>query len=274
MQYFQVAMLASGSKGNATVINAGEQYFLIDMGLSCRELVARLKRVHLEPAQLTAVFITHEHSDHIKGLATFSKKYAVPLYSSAKTWRAILAKEKSINRSSCHIIDTKVSYNNIEVKSFEIPHDASDPHGYMFENRAIGAKCTYVTDTGFVTDTVRQAVEGAELLILEANHDVEMLKNGSYPAPLKQRILSTRGHLSNDSAGWLLAQMQQLPQNVFLAHLSEENNRPELALQTVQAVLTQAGNEQNINIYVASQHEVVSNFAPQESNIFGEAMKE
>lgn len=267
MSYFQVAMLASGSKGNAAVIRAGNSYFLVDMGLSCRELVARLKNINLKPEQLHAIFITHEHIDHVRGMGTFTKKYAIPIYSSEKTWRAILNKDKNINRLTCHIIDTNIGYNNIKISSFPIPHDASDPHGYIFEDTDSGCKCTYLTDTGFVTDTVREAAEGAELLILEANHDVEMLKNGRYPAQLKQRILSTRGHMSNESAGWLLAGLKKAPENVFLAHLSEENNRPSLALDTVKNILAQVGKEQNINIQVASQYEVVGNFVLQE-NLF------
>lgn len=268
MSSFQIAMLASGSKGNAAVIVNREQYFLVDMGLSCRELVKRLKEIQLKPEQLAAVFITHEHTDHIKGLATFSKKYAVPIYTSERTWRAILNRETDILRRSCHIIATNISYNNVNISSFEIPHDAADPHGYIFEDMENGGKCCYLTDTGFVTDTVISAVKDAETLVLEANHDVVMLKNGRYPQVLKQRILSTRGHLSNASAGMLLANMTKLPKHIFLAHLSEENNKPDLALQTVQGMLQEAGKLQP-RIFVASQDEVVTNYVPPEQNIFG-----
>lgn len=265
---FRIVMLASGSKGNAALIINEKQYFLVDMGLSCRELVKRLGEVNVKPEQLTAVFITHEHIDHVKGLATFSKKYTVPIYSSERTWRAILVRNSAILRSSCHIIATNVQYNNIRITSFEIPHDAADPHGYIFEDVEQNIKCCYLTDTGFVTDTVRQAVEGADVLVLEANHDVEMLKNGRYPVLLKQRILSTRGHLSNDTAGWLLANMKEKPRRVFLAHLSEENNLPQLALDTVQKVLKEAGQINNIDILVASQHEIVGDYLPVERSLF------
>lgn len=268
MSYFQVAMLASGSKGNAAVIAAKEQYFLIDMGLSCRELTARLKRVHLEPQQLSAVFITHEHIDHVRGLATFSKKYTVPIFSSEKTWRAILAKDNAIKRSACHIIDTNISYNSLKISSFSVPHDAVDPHGYVFEDVESGSKCTYLTDTGFITETVQRAVKGAELLILEANHDVEMLKRGSYPLYLKQRILSTRGHLSNDTAAMLLTKMEQLPKTVFLAHLSEENNMPQLALNAVREAVVKARTEAEPSFYVALQHEIVTNFSANQVELF------
>lgn len=269
MNSFKVAMLASGSKGNAAVIINKNLYFLVDMGLSCRELVKRLKDIHLKPELLTAVFITHEHSDHIKGLATFSKKYQTPIFASERTWRAILSKDNDILRSACHIIVTNISYNHIKISSFDIPHDAADPHGYIFEDMETGAKCSYLTDTGFITDTVRKAVDGAEVLVLEANHDVEMLKNGKYPLVLKQRILSTRGHLSNESAGLLLTGMKKLPKQIYLAHLSEENNKPSLALDTVKKVLSAAGKKEP-NIMVASQHEVVTDYLPPEQNIFGE----
>lgn len=266
-------MLASGSKGNAALVVHNEQYFLVDMGLSCRELVKRLSEINVKAEQLTALFITHEHIDHVKGLATFSKKYKVPIYSSERTWRAILARNSEILRSSCHIIATNIQYNNVRITSFEIPHDAADPHGYIFEDVENGSKCCYLTDTGFVTETVRQAVEGAELLVLEANHDVEMLKNGRYPAVLKQRILSTRGHLSNDSAGWLLANMKKKPRRVFLAHLSEENNRPQLALETVLKVLNEAGQKNDIDILVAAQHEIVGDYLPLERRLFENLQK-
>lgn len=269
MSLFQIAMLASGSKGNAAVIINKERYFLVDMGLSCRELTKRMKEIHLQPEQLTAVFITHEHSDHIKGLATFSKKYAVPIYTSERTWRAILNREKDILRSVCHIIATNIRYNNVKISSFEIPHDAADPHGYIFEDTESGSKCCYLTDTGFVTDKVIAAVKDAETLVLEANHDVAMLKNGRYPQALKQRILSTRGHLSNDSAGMLLSNLAKLPKHIFLAHLSEENNRPQLALETVQRMLQEAGKVQPA-IFVALQNEVVTNYLPPEQSIFGD----
>lgn len=268
MNCFQVAMLASGSKGNAALIKAAGQMFLIDMGLSCRELVKRLQKLNIEPKQLQAIFITHEHSDHIKGLATFTKKYSVPIYSSEKTWRAIFAKENGIIRSACHIIDTNITYNGVKISSFEIPHDASDPHGYMFEDLQSGEKCTYLTDTGFITDTVRAAVSNADLLILEANHDIEMLKQGRYPQLLKQRILSTRGHLSNESAGWLLANMEKKPRTVFLAHLSEENNRPRIALETVKGILEHSDGGKNISFLVAAQNEIVTDFGPVQKNLF------
>jgi len=255
---FKVTMLASGSKGNSALISTGKQNFLIDMGISCRMLTSRLSEVGLCIEDLDAIFLTHEHTDHVKGLGTFTKKYAVPIYSSELTWRAILTKDPKIERRNCRIIGGTLRCGEVEVNSFEIPHDAVDPHGYVL--KCNGSKCAYITDTGFVTDAVRQAAEDADTLILEANHDVEMLKNGIYPPHLKQRILSTRGHLSNESAGYLLANLPRIPENIILAHLSQENNLPRLALDTVRNILSEASLFNDARIFVAAQDKIVKDY--------------
>ena len=174
------------------------------------------------------------------------------------TWRAILSKEPKIERRNCRIIGDSLKCGEVEINSFEIPHDAVDPHGYVF--KCNGSKCAYITDTGFVTPAVRQAAEDADTIILEANHDVEMLKNGIYPPHLKQRILSTRGHLSNESAGWLLAHLPRLPENIILAHLSQENNLPRLALDTVRNILDGASLFNEARIIVAAQDRIVKDY--------------
>ncbi len=258
MNSWEVVMLASGSKGNAALLTSGNQRFLIDMGISCRTLVQRMRSVGVEPTSLSSIFLTHEHIDHIRGLATFSNKYQIPMYSSERTWKAILLKQGKIDRRWCRIMPQKLQIGNVSIHSFSIPHDATDPHGYCFLNEASNSKCTYLTDTGFVTDIVREEVKGSDILVLEANHDVEMLKNGDYPYDLKQRILSTHGHLSNDSAGWLLAEMDKLPEQVILAHLSEHNNKPRLALETISNILDGKNRLHETNIFVAKQDEVVS----------------
>ena len=258
MNAFKVTMLASGSKGNSALISTGKQNFLVDMGISCKMLTSRLKEVGFCVEDLDGIFLTHEHTDHVKGLATFTKKYTVPIYSSELTWRAILSKEPKIERRNCRIIGGALRCGEVEVNSFEIPHDAVDPHGYVF--KCNGSKCAYITDTGFVTPAVRQAAEDADTIILEANHDVEMLKNGIYPPHLKQRILSTRGHLSNESAGWLLANLSRLPENIILAHLSQENNLPRLALDTVRNILGGASLFNEARILVAAQDSIVKDY--------------
>ena len=258
MSAFKVTMLASGSKGNSALISTGKQNFLIDMGISCRMLTSRLSEVGLCVEDLDAIFLTHEHTDHVKGLGTFTKKYAVPIYSSELTWRAILTKDPKIERRNCRIIGSTLRCGEVEVISFEIPHDAVDPHGYVL--KCNGSKCAYITDTGFVTEAVRQAAADADTLILEANHDVEMLKNGIYPPHLKQRILSTRGHLSNESAGYLLANLPRIPENIILAHLSQENNLPRLALDTVRNILSEASLFNDVRIFVAAQDKIVKDY--------------
>lgn len=268
MSNFNVAMLASGSKGNAALISTESQRFLVDIGISCRALVGCLREVDCQPQDLSGIFLTHEHVDHVKGLVTFLKKYQVPVYSSEKTWRAILNKYSNLERRSLQIISSNVICGDVEIRSFPIPHDAVDPHGYVFTKRSTGARCTYLTDAGFPTEFAREAAEGAETLILEANHDVEMLKNGSYPYVLKQRILSTRGHLSNNSAGWLLSQLRKMPEHVILAHLSQENNRPSLALNTVQQTLEEAHRLGETNLLVASQDHIVTNYQVIQSSVF------
>ncbi|MCD8175844.1 MAG: MBL fold metallo-hydrolase [Phascolarctobacterium sp.] len=253
---FRVTMLASGSKGNAALIKMEGYAFLVDIGIGPQVLKKRLFEAGSEPEGLDGVFITHEHMDHIKGLALFMKKYDVPVFASARTWRAILSREAEIDRRFCHVMDDEIRCGDVSVKSFPVLHDAADPRGYIF---SLGArKCAYVTDTGFVSDAVRHAAEDAEILIIEANHDLEMLKNGIYPEDLKHRISGNRGHLSNAAAGWLLSQLKSLPKSVILAHLSQENNRPDLAFETVNSMLGIRGQE--IRITVASQDFIVSDF--------------
>ncbi|MGM9569450.1 MAG: MBL fold metallo-hydrolase [Phascolarctobacterium sp.] len=257
---FQVVVLASGSKGNAALVSTDSQRFLVDVGISCRELVKRMQQVGASPEELDGVFITHEHVDHVKGLVTFAKNYQVPMYASQGTWRAVFSKYPQLNRANCRLTGNRMLVGDVSVECFAISHDAWQPQGYSFLWRTGGTKCTYVTDTGFVTPAVREAVSGSDVLILEANHDVEMLKNGSYPYELKQRILGTRGHLSNVTAGQFLLQLERLPKHIFLAHLSEQNNLPQLALATVQNILDSKHRLQETRLLVANQHQPVADF--------------
>lgn len=264
---FQVIMLASGSKGNAAVISLASRRFLVDMGLSVRELKKRAASVGIRLEELDAVLITHEHIDHIKGLETFLKKYKTPVYASHRTWLEIFKRFPDLDRRRCSLLETNLFCGGVRIGSFSVPHDAVDTRGYTFTDVASGAKCAYLTDVGYITETIKEALEGSEVLVLEANHDVEMLKEGPYPRELKQRILSTRGHLSNASAGAYLAGLKTLPKQVFLAHLSEQNNLPRLAYDTVAGALT--GRLDETDILVASQTEVVlAGGRPEQLKIF------
>lgn len=257
---FQVVMLASGSKGNAALISTDSQRFLVDVGISCRELVKRMQQVGAAPEELDGVFVTHEHVDHVKGIVTFAKKYQVPLYASQGTWRAVFSRYPELNRSNCRLTGQRLLVGDVSIACFATSHDAAQPQGYSFLWRSGETKCTYVTDTGFVTPAVREAVQGSDVLILEANHDVEMLKNGSYPYELKQRILGTRGHLSNNTAGQFLLQLEKMPRRIFLAHLSEQNNLPKLALDTVKNILDSKKRLQETRLLVANQHQPVADY--------------
>ena len=257
---FQFVMLASGSKGNAALISTDSQRFLVDVGISCRELVKRMQQVGAAPEELDGVFVTHEHVDHVKGIVTFAKKYQVPLYASQGTWRAVFSRYPELNRANCRLTGQRLLVGDVSIACFATSHDAAQPQGYSFRWRSGETKCTYVTDTGFVTPAVREAVLGSDVLVLEANHDVEMLKNGSYPYELKQRILGTRGHLSNNTAGQFLLQLEKMPRRIFLAHLSEQNNLPKLALDTVKNILDSKKRLQETKLLVANQHQPVADY--------------
>ena len=261
MSCFQVAVLASGSKGNVTVMRCEAGMVLVDAGISCRRIVQGMQKLGLRPENLDGVFITHEHIDHVKGLETFIKKYPVPIYASAGTWRGIKQTLPRLDLQLCnrHIFapQTELTLGGLQVRSFSVSHDAQEPAGYSF--RCKGHTFSYVTDTGYVSDIVKRELEGAEVLVIETNHDPILLKNGSYPPVLQKRILGTRGHLANETAGRLLTTMKALTRQVFLAHLSQENNTPELALSTVQGIVKQQCPEATIQFYVTSQDEVVKN---------------
>lgn len=253
---FGVAVLASGSKGNATVIKAGDTAFLVDAGISCRRITNGLKEFGLHPYDLSGVLITHEHKDHVGGLPVLSRKYKLPVFANEKTWQAM--EQRSQIERSCHrFLPADFSLGGITVSSFPVSHDAASPVGYSFIYKE--EKCIYLTDSGFVSESIKLAARDADVLIIEANHDEEMLKNGPYPAMLKERILSTRGHLSNTAAGWFLANLPKMPREVFLAHLSEENNLPELALETVQKIINKSGCTVMPKIFIGSQAGLVHN---------------
>lgn len=268
MSAFEVAVLASGSKGNATAVCYDGWTCLVDMGISCRQTLTKLKQLGLKPEALQGVFLTHEHSDHVRGLMTFAKRYEVPIYASAGTWTG-LPELKELLQDRARLLQPRQELEGLSIKSFPVSHDALEPVGYTFEVDT--HKFAYVTDTGFINQPIKEAVQEAEVLLVEANHDLEMLRTGSYPQVLKKRILGTKGHLANTAAGWLLAGLPHLPQDVFLAHLSQENNRPELALATVSEIVHKQREEAELNIYVASQEQIIKNYQGEdfyEKNIF------
>ncbi len=244
----RVAVLASGSKGNAAYIELDGVRLLIDAGISARRITRSLADLGVDAASLDGVFVTHEHSDHIKGLPTLLKQYRLPLFAPPATLRAI-GESLAVPEDTFTPLTGDVMLGSVAVKSFSTLHDAASPVGYAVCG---SEKCALATDLGFLTNDVMAAIEGSDVLILEANHDRELLQSGSYPWRLKQRILSNRGHLSNSAAAWALVRLKKRPRAVFLAHMSQENNRPELVEETVRTILAQQNVRQE-NLLLTAQ---------------------
>lgn len=249
----QLSVLSSGSKGNATYIELDGTRLLVDAGISARRIDSALKSLGTSAKELDGVLLTHEHIDHVKGVETLLKKYRLPVFSRQKTLASL---KGDFPRACMHPIGETLEVGAVRIDCFHIPHDAADPVGY----RLSGSECcTVATDLGFVTSSVQEAIDGSDVLVLEANHDTKLLKEGRYPWPLKQRILSNRGHLSNADAGWALARLKKQPRTTVLAHLSEENNIPAVARASVETILARAG-VGHMELTLARQDEVVTVF--------------
>jgi len=320
-------VLASGSKGNSTVICGGRTRILVDAGLSCRELFRRMKLAGEDAATLDAIVITHEHQDHINGLAVTARKLNIPVYFTEGTHRAwmrwltprrqmsyaqwleqcrkqaaerqaeaVLAAEEgepdepeveeqtldAVVAATEPIVETaaerapsrkddptwlpRVEYfqagqpfaiGDIDLSPFTIPHDAADPVGFVF--RSEGVKMAFATDLGYISPNVKAQLQGVELLLLESNHDLEMLRDGPYPWAVKQRVLSRVGHLSNEAAAEFLAHgYDGQAVYVILAHLSESNNLPELARVSAERALNGRASLLANHLLLAGQHEPLS----------------
>ncbi|MDD4601214.1 putative metallo-hydrolase YycJ [bioreactor metagenome] len=252
----QVHVLASGSTGNAVFLNFGETKILVDAGISTRRIKQGLAAIGTDIANLDAVLVTHEHRDHVSGLATLTKKYRVPVYASHATLEAMYCRSV-MPEECCCTLDVSLDIGAVKIEPFSISHDAADPVGFnLFKDNI---KCSVATDLGFATDSVKKALSLSDVMVLEANHDVDMLQNGSYPWYLKKRILSNRGHLSNNDAGWLLARLARRNRTkVMLAHLSQENNRPDLAETTVSAILEEQQCRQDIELMMTYPDRIAS----------------
>jgi len=254
-----VSMLASGSRGNCAIVSSERTKILVDAGISCRETFKRMKSLGDDPRSLSAILITHEHSDHVCGLAMLAKKLRIPIFMTGAThqmWaRAIRDEtgerpqlEKLEKFESGHTFQV----GDIAVKPFTIPHDAADPVGFTF--RAEGIKVGIATDLGYLPVSVRDHLRGCDVLVMESNHDLEMLRGGPYPWSVKQRVMSRVGHLSNEAlADFLTNDYDNSAAFVVLAHLSEQNNHPEIARRGAEKALAARGSLFQNRLLLAEQ---------------------
>ena len=230
-----VSVLASGSRGNSAVIESSQARILVDAGLSCRETFKRIRATGVDPRTLSAILITHEHSDHVSGLAVLARKLNIPVFMTGAThqaWARSLRDEAGelpkLARLEVFSSGRAFQVADITVMPFTIPHDAADPVGFTF--RVEGAKIAIATDLGYLPASVCDHLRRCDVLLIESNHDLEMLRVGPYPWSVKQRVMSRVGHLSNDSLAQFFAQEYDGSASyVVLAHLSEQNNHPEVA---------------------------------------------
>lgn len=223
----KVSVLASSSSGNCTLVATERTRILVDAGLSRKETFERLAVSDISPSSLTAILVTHEHSDHIAGLASIAKKLRIPIYVSRLTAPAIPWPEEFTPQLELFPAGSTFPVGDIDVTSFTIPHDAADPVGFSL--RAEGIKVSIATDLGYMPESIRFHLRGSDVLLLEANHDLEMLKVGPYPWALKQRIMGRNGHLSNDVAcTFIRNDLDTSTSTLILGHLSAQNNHPEI----------------------------------------------
>lgn len=247
---------ASGSSGNAVYISDGLTSILIDCGISGKQLEQKLASENISPRDISAVLITHEHIDHVSGVGVISRRYKLPVYATEKTFAACVKIGKTEKFVPIQTF-TDFEIGSIGVRAFPISHDAADPVGYSF---FIGnSKFTVATDTGIITDDIRKEALGSDIILLESNHDVEMLKFGRYDYNLKQRVLSDFGHLSNDNAADFASELiNSGTKKIVLGHLSNENNTPDIAYKTTENKLNSIGAVigKDIMLSVAGRSEV------------------
>ncbi len=249
--------LVSGSSGNATLVSDGKTTLLVDCGMSQKKLSVALEVVGMTPSDIDALLITHEHSDHIKGAGIVSKRYDLPVFSTLKTHEAMGA--GFIESKNIRYINPDIDFEigTIGIKPFSIPHDAADPVGYNF---FFGEKkLSLATDIGKMNDYVLKNLKGSLAVILESNHDIDMLKNGRYPMFLKNRILGDFGHLSNDDAAKTVVELTKTgTAYIMLSHLSNDNNTPTRAYTKTAETLAENDIilDRDISLSVAARFEV------------------
>lgn len=236
------SVLASGSTGNAVYVENDEHSFLIDVGLSGKKMEQLFANIDRDMKNLSGILVTHEHSDHIKGLGVIARKYNIPIFANAKTWAAMDGLVGAIPTDLRFHFDmeTVKTFGGLDIQSFAVSHDAADPMFYTFNEN--GRKLVVITDTGYVSDRMKGYIAAADAYVFESNHDVSMLQMGKYPWSIKRRILSDVGHVSNEDAAVAMADVvAEKPTQIYLAHLSKDNNMKDLARMSVEQTLQSCG---------------------------------
>ncbi|MBM7609475.1 phosphoribosyl 1,2-cyclic phosphodiesterase [Lysinibacillus composti] len=236
------SVLASGSSGNAIYVENDEHAFLVDVGLSGKKIEQLFAKIDRDMKKLSGILVTHEHSDHIKGLGVVARKYKVPIYANEKTWKAMDGHIGNIPEDQRFLfnMETVQSFGSIDIQSFAVSHDAADPMFYAFHEN--NRKLVLITDTGYVSDRMKGHIRGADSFVFESNHDIGMLQMGRYPWSIKRRILSDVGHVSNEDAAVAMSEVVfEKPTQIYLSHLSKDNNMKDLARMTVEQTLQSCG---------------------------------
>ncbi|MDO4942877.1 MAG: MBL fold metallo-hydrolase [Lachnospiraceae bacterium] len=255
----RLTSIASGSSGNCIYVGSDEANILVDAGISGKRIENGLKELSVDPKSLDAILVTHEHIDHIAGLGVMARRYHLPLYMTEKTAEAVLH-TKSVGKIDTDLFEMIRPNRPFKIKDMSIDatsiwHDAADPVCYSIESK--GVKASVATDLGNYYEGIVEKTKDSDILFVEANHDINMLQVGPYPYYLKQRILSNRGHLSNDRSAQFLADIiSKNTREVFLGHLSKENNYAELAYETVKLSLQEQGIFSGFKMQVAKRDEV------------------
>jgi phosphoribosyl 1,2-cyclic phosphodiesterase len=240
--------LFSGSSGNSYYIGSAAEGILVDAGRSARQLTQMLQSLEIDPMAVQGILVTHEHVDHVRGLRVFASKYNIPVYATAGTLQALQEQGIANGSFACTAHGMQpFACAGFEVTPFATSHDCAESCGYRIRYPD-GRTLVVATDLGYLSEEVKSAVSGCDFAVIESNHDVDMLRYGSYPYPLKKRILSDRGHLSNEACANFLPELAKSGTTRFmLAHLSRENNRPALAYQCAEQHMAAAGLQRQVD---------------------------
>lgn len=259
---FSLTPLFSGSSGNSILVSYGDTHILVDAGVSGRRLEEALRSVDMDVQSIKGILITHEHSDHIQGAGILSRKHHIPIYATAPTWDACGNKLGNVENRFVRVISKSGFYiDDLLIEPYDIPHDAADPVGYCISGGT--RKVAVATDLGYFPKAVEMKLQSCDLVLLESNHDLNMLHTGRYPRLLKERIKSRRGHLSNDDAADAAVRLACAGvSSILLGHLSKENNSEQLAFRTVTDALISQGITpgQDINLGLAFRDRVTGVF--------------